>query len=74
MGKVKAWAQAEFEKSLATKEQQAGFGVGKGIKNIDPRNRGMLDSDEAWAQYEAEFNEWLDAYEKSFGAENGYLP
>ena len=61
MGKVKAWAQNEFEKSLATKEQQAGFGVG------NPRLRGMVDSDEAWAQYEAEFNDWLDAYEKSFG-------
>ena len=68
MGKVKAWAQDEFEKSLATKEQQAGFGAG------NPRHRGMVDSDEAWAQYEAEFNDWLDKYEASFGAENGYLP
>jgi hypothetical protein len=47
---------------------------GMGIKNIDPRNRGMEDSDEAWAIYEAEFNDWLDKYEASFGAENGYLP
>jgi hypothetical protein len=69
MGKVKAWAQAEFEKSLAIREQQAGFGVG------NPRHRGMVDSDwaqmvgseEAWAQYEAEFNDWLDKYEHSFG-------
>lgn len=61
MGKVKAWAQAEFEKSLAMKEQQAGFGVG------NPPNRGMVDSDEAWAQFNKEFNDWLDAYEKSFG-------
>jgi hypothetical protein len=61
MGKVKAWAQDEFEKSLAIKEQQSGFGVG------NPRHRGMVDSDEAWAQFDKEFNDWLDAYEKSFG-------
>lgn len=24
-------------------------------------------NDQDWAQYEAEFNAWLDAYEKSFG-------
>ena len=61
MGKVKAWAQDEFEKSLAIKEQQSGFGVG------NPRHRGMVDSDDAWAQFDKEFNDWLDAYEKSFG-------
>jgi len=34
---------------------------------LDPRNRGMVDSDEEWAIYEAEFNDWLDRYEQSFG-------
>lgn len=39
---------------------------------LDPRNRGMVDSDEEWAIYEAEFNDWLDRYEASFGnRENG---
>ena len=61
MGKVKAWAEAEFEKSLAIREQQAGFGVG------NPPNRGMVDSDADLAQFDKEFNDWLDAYEKSFG-------
>lgn len=66
MGKVKAWAQAEFEKSLATKEQQAGFGVS------NPRGSGLnvcgIDlSDEELATLDKEFLEWLDAYEKSFG-------
>ena len=41
---------------------------------LDPRNRGMVDSDEEWAIYEAEFNDWLDKYEQSFGDEKGYLP
>jgi hypothetical protein len=62
MGKVKAWAEAEFEKSLAIKEQQAGFGVSS------PRINGLPYFDESnLAQWEVEFNAWLDAYEKSFG-------
>lgn len=35
---------------------------------------GLEDSDEAWAIYEAEFNDWLDKFEASFGDETGYLP
>jgi hypothetical protein len=53
----------------------------KGSKVIDPRYRGMIDSDwanmvgseEAWAQYEAEFNDWLDRYEASFGGQGDQL-
>lgn len=40
----------------------------------DPRNSGLPDDDQAWAIYEAEFNDWLDKYEQTFGDENGYLP
>ena len=29
---------------------------------------------EEWATYTKEFNEWLDAYEKSFGDNEGRLP
>jgi hypothetical protein len=54
MGRVKAWAEAEFEKSLAIREQQAGFGA-------------QSDEDAPSSSWELEFNEWLDAYEKSFG-------
>ena len=62
MGKVKAWAEAEFEKSLAIKEQQSGIGVSS------PRINGLPYFDESnLAQWEVEFNAWLDAYEKSFG-------
>ena len=53
----------------------------KGSKVIDPRYRGMIDSDwanmvgseEAWAQYEAEFNDWLDRYEASFAGQGDQL-
>ena len=71
MGKLK-------QALIAFEEQQAI----KGSKVIDPRYRGMIDSDwaqmvgseEAWAIHEAEFNDWLDKYEQSFGDEKGYLP
>jgi hypothetical protein len=62
MGKLK-------QALIAFDEQRAG----KSIKNLDPRYRGMVDSDEEWAIYEAEFNDWLDKYEQSFGGEEGQL-
>lgn len=40
----------------------------------NPQHFGLEDSDEAWAQYNAEFSDWLDKFEASFGDENGYLP
>jgi hypothetical protein len=62
MGRVKAWAEAEFEKSLALKEKEAGFGVSS------PRINALPNFDESnLAQWEVEFNAWLDEYEKSFG-------
>jgi len=63
MGKLKN-ALIQFE------EQRAG----KQKPTLDPRYRGLEDSDEAWAIYEAEFNDWLDKYEASFGDDRGYLP
>jgi len=62
MGKLK-------QALIAFDEQRAG----KSIKNLDPRYRGMVDSDEEWAIYEAEFNDWLDKYEQSFGGEESQL-
>lgn len=34
---------------------------------IDPRDSGLEPTDEDLAKYEAEFADWLDMYEKSFG-------
>lgn len=62
MGKLK-------QALIAFEEQQAI----KGSKVIDPRYRGMVDSDEEWALYEAEFNDWLDKYEQSFGGQESGL-
>jgi hypothetical protein len=33
----------------------------------DPRVRGMEITDEELAQFDKEFNDWLDRYEQSFG-------
>jgi hypothetical protein len=66
MGKVKAWAQAEFEKSLALREKQAEFSKAPLVSKEEWVKHGMADQRD-WAQYEAEFSAWLDAYEKSFG-------
>ena len=66
MGKVKAWAQDEFEKSIAIREQQAGFGKAPLISKEDWVAQGMADQRD-WAEFEKEFSAWLDAYEASFG-------
>jgi hypothetical protein len=63
MGKLKN-ALIQFEEHRASKQKPI----------LDPRYRGLEDSDEAWALYEAEFNDWLDKYEASFGDDRGYLP
>lgn len=69
MGKLKQ-ALIVFEEQRSGGTQRAG----KGSKDLNPRYRGMVDSDEEWAIYEAEFNDWLDKYEASFGDDRGYLP
>jgi hypothetical protein len=61
----------QLKKALIAFDEQR---MAKGKPILDPRNRGMEDSDEDWALYEAEFNDWLDKYEASFGDEKGYLP
>ena len=62
MGRVKAWAQDEFEKSLAVKEQQAGFGA-----QFKSSSKEEVLNQQDWAEFEKEFSAWLDAYEASFG-------
>jgi len=70
MGKVKAWAQDEFEKSIAIRELD--FGSRDVLRKVIPVSKeewvkhGMANQQD-WAEYEKEFNAWLDAYEASFG-------
>jgi hypothetical protein len=72
MGKVKAWAQTEFEKSIAIRELD--FGSRDVLRKVPLVSKeewvacGMANQQD-WAEYEKEFNAWLDAYEASFGGE-----
>jgi hypothetical protein len=67
MGKLK---QAMIQFNEERSKRSAGS---KTFQNLDPRLSGMEDSDEEWAIHEAEFNDWLDKYEQSFGGEEGQL-
>jgi len=58
MGRVKQLAMDEFEKYLATREKQM---------KLD-----FAENDQDIAQYYAEFNAWLEIYEKSFGDYDEY--
>jgi len=58
MGKLKQ-ALIEFEE--------------QGYAQFKSSSKGEVLNQQDWAQYEAEFNAWLDAYEKSFG-EQGEKP
>ena len=59
MGKVKA--------SIITEQEQLDNRLYPVLANKDPRISGMQIDDSNIAQFEAEFNDWLDAYEQSFG-------
>jgi hypothetical protein len=72
MGKVKAWAQDELEKSIAIRELD--FGSRDVLRKVPLVSKeewvkhGMANQQD-WAEYEKEFSAWLDAYEASFGDE-----
>lgn len=68
MGRVKQLSMEAWEEKLLRDEQRYGSSCGS------QSDIGYPTDDQALAQYEAEFNAWLDAYEKSFGDEEGKLP
>jgi len=62
-------------KNLIINNEEAFNRIFKAKQQItDPRDSGLEPTDEDLARYEAEFADWLDMYEKSFGDEKGYLP
>ncbi len=67
MGRVKQLSMEAWEEKLLRDEKRYGSSCGS-------QDLGYPTDDQALAQYEAEFNAWLDAYEKSFGDEEGKLP
>jgi hypothetical protein len=52
---------------IITEQEQLDSRLYPKLANKDPRNSGLDVSDEELAQFDKEFNDWLDAYEASFG-------
>ena len=67
MGKVKQLFQEMWEEKLLAEEKHYTSGSSVGSSAFPQ------DSQEL-AQYTKEFEEWLDAYEKSFADKEGKLP
>ena len=67
MGRVKQLFTQAWEEKLLRDEKR--MGGSRGSRQLD-----LFPDDQARAQFDAEFNAWLDAYEKSFGDEEGKLP
>ncbi len=66
MGRVKQLFNEYWEEKLAKAEKH------QRQLELDLAQNDM--NAEEWATYTKEFNEWLDAYEKSFGDNEGRLP
>ncbi len=68
MGKVKQLFHEMWEEKLLADEQR--FTSSSGSRNDDQALSDITD----YEQYRKEFEEWLDAYEKSFADREGKLP
>ena len=64
MGRVKQWAREELEESLARDEKQMSLNLchTQGSTKEYQVMNGLEDTDQAWAEYNKEFNDWLDNY------------
>jgi hypothetical protein len=65
MGRVKQLFEEMWEEKFLADEKH--FTSSSGSLDLPT-------DDQALAQYQKEFEEWLDAYEKSFGDKDGRLP
>lgn len=68
MGRVKQLFNEYWEEKIAQTE------ANDNQLKLDLAQDAMDMDSEEWAIYTKEFNEWLDAYEKSFGDDEGKLP
>lgn len=68
MGKVKQLFQEMWEEKLLADEKH--YTSSSGSCNDDQAQSDMVN----YEQYRKEFEEWLDAYEKSFADKEGKLP
>jgi hypothetical protein len=58
----------KLKESIIAKQEQLDSRLYKVSANNDPRISGLDISDEELAQFDKEFNDWLDCYEASFGS------
>ena len=65
MGKVKQLFEQMWEEKLLRDEQHM---------TSSSSSLNLPSDEQALAQYNKEFEEWLDAYEKSFADKDGRLP
>ena len=75
MGKVKQLFQEMWEEKLLAEEKRCASGSSVGSPNTGggglPHLPHLPQDSQELAQYTKEFEEWLDAYEKSFGEQGG---
>ena len=58
----------KLKNAIIAEQEQMDSRLYPKLANQDPRNSGIQNiSDEELAVFDREFNEWLNAYEKSFG-------
>ena len=78
MGKVKQLFQEMWEEKLLAEEKRCASGSSVGSPNTGggglPHLPHLPQDSQELAQYTKEFEEWLDAYEKSFADKEGNLP
>ena len=70
MGKVKQLFTQAWEEKLLRDENRRTSSSGSRNETNDQALSDLAD----YERYRKEFEEWLDAYEKSFGDEEGKLP
>lgn len=70
MGKVKQLFHEMWEEKLLADEQRFTSSSGSRNETDDQAQSDMVN----YEQYRKEFEEWLDAYEKSFADKEGKLP
>jgi hypothetical protein len=58
----------KLKESIIAEQEQLDSRLYKVSANNDPRISGLDISDEELAQFDKEFNDWLDRYEASFGS------
>lgn len=59
---------SKLKDSIIAEQEQLDARLYPKLANKDPRNSGLDISDAELAQFDKEFNDWLDKYEHSFGS------